>query len=235
MSKHSKANRTPPAAAKSASRHKSGNRQSLWLRIVIGLASVATIFFGAQVFLDARNATPLVTVTSTPNPSANASLAPVPADQVGQTATPVPTIAGVGAVAPPAFVGMNRTSYTPGTQALAEINKLHDAAIPLSDGYGAVYTWQNLTVSIWSGVAASGTDAATVVKQMNDTIVKGGTAYSNPQSVTVAGQTVYQVQGPGGSNYFYQSTVYPTNIVWLTIQAPDTATNSLLQSALQIF
>lgn len=230
MSKQSKTNRKPKVTPQSSSRRKTGNKQTLLIRIVIGIASVATIVFGLQVFFDSNTATPIVSVTSPPTSTANDG----PASTGNQ---PAPTI-NVGAVVPAAFVGMNRTSYTQGVQALTDINKLHDATISFSGGFSAVYTntFPSLTVSVWVGVAANSTEAATLVKQMNDFIVKGGTSFSNPQTVTVAGQTVYQVQGPGGTNYFYQSNIYPTNVVWLTIQAPDAAqSNSLLQSALQTF
>lgn len=64
-------------------------------------------------------------------------------------------------------------------------------------------------------------------------IERGGSGFSNPQRLTIAGHEVFQVQGPGGKHFFCNSGEVRESVVWLTIEAANAML--LLEQAVNTF
>lgn len=113
-----------------------------------------------------------------------------------------------------------------GDDAMAQINSLHSLDITLADAFYAVYTHSSpyhgsSRATIWVGKVESTEVAARITQKMIDSISKGGSAFDNLQRLTVADSEVFQVDGPGGSHFFYNSQKRKGAVVWLTVEADD--------------
>jgi hypothetical protein len=124
-----------------------------------------------------------------------------------------------------------------GAQALAQIRRLHGGDVGLVSAIVAEYAHAkspyhsgNERLTVWIGRAESRDAAVELTHRMIDGIEKGGAGFSNLQQLTIAGHEVFQVDGPGGQHFFYQSR---ERVIWLTTEAADAM--PLLQQALKIF
>ncbi len=108
-----------------------------------------------------------------------------------------------------------------GSEALAQIGKLHGTDIELVNAYTAVYVHSNKRVIIWVGRAESRDAAAGLTKRMIESIEKGGSGFNNLQRLTIAGHEVFRVDGPGGEHFFYTSREQRERVVWLNVEATD--------------
>ena len=136
----------------------------------------------------------------------------------------------------PDYLGsLKLATKTEGPQALDQINRLHGTDIKLVSGYIAEYAaiYGGEKVTVWVGEAENENDAAELLRRMVGEIEKGDTPFSIPKQVTIAGHQVYQVQGPGGDNFFYQSHESTKNVVWLIVDS--TNPKSLVETAIMIF
>ena len=136
----------------------------------------------------------------------------------------------------PDYLGsLKLATKTEGPQALDQINRLHGTDIKLVSGYIAEYAaiYGGEKVTVWVGRAKDENDAAELLQRMAQAIGKGGTPFSAPKQVDISGHQIYQVQGPGGDNFFYQSHESKTDVVWLTVNS--TNPKSLVEKAIMIF
>jgi hypothetical protein len=113
-----------------------------------------------------------------------------------------------------------------GAEAMAQINRLHALDIELADAFVAEYTHSspyhgNSHATIWVGKAENAEAASRLTQRMVDSISEGGSAFNNLQRQTVADHEVFQVSGPGGEHFFYNSQKQREVVVWLTIEADD--------------
>ncbi len=108
-----------------------------------------------------------------------------------------------------------------GSEALAQIRKLHGTDINLASAYIAEYVHNNERVIVWVGRAESRDAAAKLTSKMVDAIEKGGSGFNNLQRLTIAGHEVFRVDGPGGEHFFYNSKEPRERVVWLTLEAAD--------------
>ncbi|MDP3879023.1 MAG: hypothetical protein Q8Q07_01790 [Dehalococcoidales bacterium] len=126
---------------------------------------------------------------------------------------------------------------TDGAEATASINKLHGTSIELVSAYIANYAhsspYHNVKTTVWVGRAANQEAAIELINKMAEAITRGGSGFSNLQRLTVAGQDIFQVRGPGGAHFFYNSRKSPEEVIWLTIEAAETS--EILEEAIKTF
>lgn len=114
-----------------------------------------------------------------------------------------------------------------GTEAMAQINRLHGLDIHLADAFVAVYTHSspyhgNSHATVRVGRAENAGAASRLTRRMVDSIKEGGSAFSNLQRLNISSQEVFQVDGPGGAHFFYNSGKLRETVVWVTVEAADT-------------
>ena len=131
-------------------------------------------------------------------------------------------------------------SVIEGPEAMAQVNRLHGTNIELVSALIVEYSHDfnpyhknDEQVTVWVGKTKSDELALELVGRMFDGISNGGSSgFSNPQKLSVDGHEVFQIDGPGGTHFFYPAAD-PPRVVWLTIQSRDAST--LLQEALKNF
>lgn len=119
-------------------------------------------------------------------------------------------------------------SSTSGPDAEAQINKLHGVQIVLHEAYIAQYAGSGASVTAWVAEAASGAEAAGLLRQMADRIGDGNAMFYNLQQQNIDGQQVYGVDSRDGKHYFYRED---KKVIWIQVVATDTL--SLLRLALK--
>lgn len=122
---------------------------------------------------------------------------------------------------------------TEGSEAMAQVNRLHGTNIKLVSAYIAEYGHGNERVTVWVGRAESRDAATELTGRMVDAIEKGGAGFNNLQRLTIAGHQVFQVDGPGGEHFFYSSREQPERVIWLIVEAVDAL--PILEQALKNF
>ncbi len=115
-----------------------------------------------------------------------------------------------------------------GSEALAQVNRLHGTDIELVSTYIAEYDHAaspyhsgDERLTVWVGRTESRDAAAELTRRMVDAIEKGGSGFSNLQQLTIADQEVFRVEGPGGEHFFYNSREQRERVIWLTVEAAD--------------
>jgi hypothetical protein len=137
----------------------------------------------------------------------------------------------------PQFVGaLGLINSVEGKEALTEINKLHGTGISLTSAYIADYEgrYGGTHMKVWAGEAGSPDAAEALITQMVNGINRGGSPFSSPKKVKIAGHEVWQADGAGGSFFFYRSGDPSDRVVWLTINGGGDPL-SLVESALRTF
>lgn len=133
---------------------------------------------------------------------------------------------------------LEMVSTVAGAQALSQINRLHGADIKLVTAYVAEYVYDRYErqhATVWVGVAESGEAAALLLSRMLEGITKGGSGFSGLKRVTVAGQDVFQVDGPEGEHFFYQPREGEERVIWVSIEASDASVRPILEQAVKVF
>ncbi len=120
-----------------------------------------------------------------------------------------------------------------GSEALAQISRLHGTDIKLVSAYIVEYANDNERVIVWVGRAESSNTGAELIKRMLQAIEKGGSGFSNLQRLTIADHEVFRVDGPGGEHFFYNSREPREAVVWLTVEAADAL--SILEQVVKTF
>lgn len=124
-----------------------------------------------------------------------------------------------------------------GSEAMGQISKLHGTDIILVEAYIIRYARSNEAATVWVGRAENSDAAAELTRQMAVGITSSNSVFSNLKRLSIAqgyhSHEVFQVDGPGGKHFFYQSREPRERIVWLSIQASDTM--PILEQALEIF
>ncbi|MBI4186367.1 MAG: hypothetical protein HY530_02530 [Chloroflexi bacterium] len=124
-------------------------------------------------------------------------------------------------------------STVEGPEAMSQVNRLHGVNINLVDAYIAEYAHGNERASAWVGRAESSHHAAELIQRMFQGIKDGNSTFGSPQQLSISGHDVFQVDGPGGQHFFYNSVKSGENVVWLTIEADDAL--SIVETALKSF
>lgn len=144
---------------------------------------------------------------------------------------------------PKKFLEMELASVVEGKQALAQVNELHGTDLGLGTAYIAEYSHafnpyhgsNNEKLTVWVGKAENSQAAAALLNRMRQGIEKGGSPFSKPEQITVAGQEIFHVDGPNSeTNFFYHSPVKGEDVVWLTIMSSSDP-RAILEEALKTF
>ena len=132
---------------------------------------------------------------------------------------------------------LDLVSSVEGAEALAQISELHASDISLEETYIGRYADDTTQVTVWVGRAQNSDSAAVLMSAMLEGIVNGNPVFSNLKRLTVTqgyhNHEVFQVEGPGGKHFFYQSRETEERVVWLSIEDSDTM--PLLEQALKTF
>lgn len=135
---------------------------------------------------------------------------------------------------------MKLASVVEGQQALAQVNQLHGTNLGLKSAYIAEYSHtfnpyhaNDEKATVWVGKSDSGGAALALLERMRGGIAKGGSPFSTPEKMTVAGQEVYKVEGMGDTHFFYQSWLKQEEVVWVTIKSVNPVV--ILEEALKLF
>ena len=148
-----------------------------------------------------------------------------------------------GASVPDRLGNMDLVTSVSGDEALAQVDQLHGTGIDLLSARIVEYAGNKESATVWMGRAESQEAATKLLSEMVGGITRGGSGFSNVRGIKVGTHDVYQVDGPGGNHFFYQSmdpgtSVYGrvgsgTGVVWLTVQASDA--RRLLEEAMNSF
>lgn len=140
----------------------------------------------------------------------------------------------------PASLGkMEMVSNFKGSEALAQVNKLHGADIRLAEAsilqyaHKDPYHNENEKVTVWIGKAETAAAASELLERMTSGILKGGSGFRNLQKLSVGGQEILKVDGPGGNHYFYIPKSSQDKVIWLAIQ--NAKDNAVLEMAVKAF
>ncbi|OGO31637.1 MAG: hypothetical protein A2Z29_03150 [Chloroflexi bacterium RBG_16_56_11] len=140
---------------------------------------------------------------------------------------------GINVIAPrlqsdvPARLGdMELSGVVRGADAVTQVNRLHGLDVRLSDAVIASYAHSSpyhgdSHATIWMGWAGDAGTAATLVDRMVESINKGDSPFSNLRRISVGQSKVFQLDGPGGQNFFYQSEKRDEAVIWASIEAGD--------------
>ncbi|MCL5074659.1 MAG: hypothetical protein M1136_03270 [Chloroflexi bacterium] len=119
---------------------------------------------------------------------------------------------------PGRFGPLELVSKVEGSETLAQVRRLHGTDVNLVTAYIAEYAHGGERVTVWVGGAESESVAAELTRRMIEGIERGGAGFGNLQRLTIAGHGIFQVEGPGGKHFFYNSK---EKVVWLTVEAAD--------------
>ncbi|MDO8687166.1 MAG: hypothetical protein Q7K41_01110 [Dehalococcoidales bacterium] len=136
----------------------------------------------------------------------------------------------------PQYVGsLKLTSLVEGAEAQSQINQLHGTSISLENAFIAEYQppYGGDHLMVWVGEAGSETAASDLISRMVAGIKRGGTPFSNPRQIQVAGHDIWQTDGTGGNFYFYISPAHANRVVWLSIEGKGGA--AVLERAVKEF
>jgi hypothetical protein len=139
---------------------------------------------------------------------------------------------------PESIGNLELVSTVAGSQALAQIDRLHGTDIKLVTAYIAEYVYDRYErqhATVWVGVAESGEAATQLLSRMLDGITGSGSGFGNLKKVAVAGQDIFQVDGPGGKHFFYQPREGAERVIWLSIEAADASVRPILEQAVKAF
>ncbi len=120
-----------------------------------------------------------------------------------------------------------------GPEATSRVDGLHGIGMELSDAYIVEYVRGKERGTVWVGETATSAAAAELVDRMVRAIEGGGSGFGNVRGVPTAGEGVFQLDGPGGDHFFYQSRRTGREVIWLTVSAADPL--SILEAALDDF
>ncbi len=139
---------------------------------------------------------------------------------VDEPVQPVPTEIG----------NMKKSSLVTGKQALQQVQEMHRGDIRIGDGYIAGYQNGGERMTLWVGIAGNDAEASKVLEDMAAAIGKGGTPFSTPVQMTLAGTKTFFASGAGGSNYFFRSG---RSVVWILLTnsaAPEKRVGEVLNT-----
>ncbi len=142
---------------------------------------------------------------------------------------------------PEKLMEMRLGNYVSGSEALSQVNQLHGTGIQITGAIIADYSHDfnpyhksnDERVDVWIGKTSTVADANVLVSQMYQAVQEGkrNTPFSNPRKVTVDGQELAQLDGPGGTHFFYAAAQPTPRIIWLTIKSanPDAVLSEVLK------
>ncbi len=138
-----------------------------------------------------------------------------------------------GTAAPGKLLTLELVSIAEGEEALSRIDRLHGSEINLASAYIADYAGGGDGATVWVGRATDEETAAKLLEMMIGGIRRSGAGFGNLREVDVRGQTVFQVDGPGGDHFFYIPAAEKKKVIWLTVSGAEAG--PLLAESLKVF
>ncbi len=127
-------------------------------------------------------------------------------------------------------------SSVKGSEAVAQVSKLHGINVVLVDALLAEYGSGKEKVTVWVGEAENSQAALELIERMAAKITQSQSGFSNVRQLTISKSyhthNVFQVDGPGGQHFFYNSKQLE-RVVWLTIQSANPM--AILEEAIDRF
>ncbi len=130
-------------------------------------------------------------------------------------------------------------SNVQGKDALAQVSRLHGTDIVLKEAnilqyaHKDPYHNENAKVTVWIGKAENSSAAADLMQRMTSGIVRGGSGFRNLQRMSVGGDEILKVDGPGGNHYFYIPKNSQEKVIWLIIE--NSSDSDVLELAVKVF
>ena len=126
---------------------------------------------------------------------------------------------------PQSLAGLPLTTATYGSQAVAEVTRLHKLAVPLSSGAVGMYGNRGQAV-LWVSGTPVQPMAVRMVADMRDRIAEGNSPFT-PRAERVEGKrTVYELDGMGQKHFYFRSA---SLVIWLAAD-PDIAEQALQET-----
>ena len=144
-----------------------------------------------------------------------------------------PPPAGVEPGPPAKLASLGLRSLVEGDEAMSQVDRMHGLGIAMTGAYIAEYALGSEKAIVWVGTAESAAAATDLLDRMVAAIADGGPVFGDLQKQSFSGQEVFQVEGPGGHHYFYVSSLSSELVVWLTIDAADSA--YIMERAIKLF
>ena len=111
---------------------------------------------------------------------------------------------------PQEVAGYKLVRLVEGSQALQIVATLHRGSLQITEAWIAYYERGG---SVWAGTTASMDAAREQVEAMAQAIGKGGTPFSSPQEISLAGRRLFTVSDSSSTHYFFQDGV---RVIWIT-------------------
>ena len=129
---------------------------------------------------------------------------------------------------PDQIVGLQKTSYISGAEAIAEFENLHGKQFPISSGSIGIYGNQQAT--LWVAGASSDSVALNMVETMEKKIAQGNTPFKPLEQTQLETRTIYSLEGMGQKHYYFQSK---NLVIWLA--ANPSVADAAIQQILEVY
>jgi hypothetical protein len=130
---------------------------------------------------------------------------------------------------PKSLAGLPLTTATYGTDAVAEITRLHQEDFSLSSGAMGMYGANN-EITLWIAGLSENSKAGQMVDAMNHKIAQGGSPFIPSGERRIKGRTIYQLDGMGQKHFYFQSGDL---VLWLA--ADPLLAESAIQQLLEAY
>lgn len=138
--------------------------------------------------------------------------------KAGEPTAAQPEASSPSTLLPKNLVGLVLKDFYGGERAQKEIERLHGNKVVVKSGYVGYYSDGARSATFWVSEAESEEEATALLTRMKDSISKGGTPFSAPQSAAIPGLEaikVYTVTGMGQAHYFW---VKKNLVIWVALE-----------------
>jgi hypothetical protein len=119
-----------------------------------------------------------------------------------------------GTVELPEILGnLSRSIDMYGEAAVADVNRLHGKDFNIASGAKGIYGLHGEAI-LWVTAAKSELDASGLLIAMHDAIAEGNSPYMQVGIQQINGEIIYELDGLGQKNYYYQSGEL---VIWLAV------------------
>ena len=120
--------------------------------------------------------------------------------------------------APEAIGAYQLSQIVTGPAAVTQMARLHGKGIGVVDGYVGHYEGPSGGIVAYVGEAASDSDAAALLKQMEQSIGTSNQYFTNLKTVTVNGVKLFSVRSGPENHYFWATG---KKVIWLAFDKDD--------------
>ncbi|MGB3717757.1 MAG: hypothetical protein WA996_25320, partial [Candidatus Promineifilaceae bacterium] len=121
------------------------------------------------------------------------------------------------ATVPESVAGLSLTQATYGTEAVAEVTRLHNKSFPLSSGAVAMYGRSGEMVMLWVTGTPAQPLAAKMISDMKTAIEKAESPFTPVGVRNIRDRTIHELTGLGQQHFYFQSAAL---VIWLAADVP---------------